>query len=397
MPKHSLLEIYELLGKKDCGVCGNPSCRTMARKIATGDSFPEQCVNISKRKIERIRRILEEGVEFGASAEVLMTEAGVTYIHPCISESGKVAADVKVTRGPEGEIRLEYGFYDPLLMCYFLQNAGIFKRVRCSPKLGVARVDWEGKTIMIFDSGRISIRRAKDREDVLRSLKFVSRVLWGSIICGCCGNVGRDCASGGCEDCVAKVCPVLAGFSEPGERRERRGKTRGSKTWVRVDRLRTGKMFLKGIKLIDRLISGLRDRLSLARAERLFNKVNQKAIKFILETERIEDAALGLILAGVAFDVKKAIDAKICLGGIKLSEKERELLERAKQVIESAYQAFKQANSKLAKETIERYLKLKQILDQRVLSPRKAIAVEIEKIATNGFYIARLLPKPLPA
>jgi len=36
---HSFHELYELMPKKDCGLCNNPSCRTMARKIATNGYY----------------------------------------------------------------------------------------------------------------------------------------------------------------------------------------------------------------------------------------------------------------------------------------------------------------------------------------------------------------------
>jgi hypothetical protein len=65
----------------------------MARKIATGDAKPEQCVNLSTRleyqkNLQEIRQLLREGVEIGAKGTIVIEETGVTYIHPCISEAG---------------------------------------------------------------------------------------------------------------------------------------------------------------------------------------------------------------------------------------------------------------------------------------------------------------------
>jgi phosphate uptake regulator len=59
----------------------------MARKIATGDAKPEQCVNLSTRleyqkNLQEIRQLLREGVEIGAKGTIVIEETGVTYIHP---------------------------------------------------------------------------------------------------------------------------------------------------------------------------------------------------------------------------------------------------------------------------------------------------------------------------
>ncbi|RLI44194.1 hypothetical protein DRO69_07945, partial [Candidatus Bathyarchaeota archaeon] len=61
--------------KLDCGLCGNPSCRTMARKIATGDTKPEQCFNIStrieyKQNLQKIKQLLREGIEIRAKGTI---------------------------------------------------------------------------------------------------------------------------------------------------------------------------------------------------------------------------------------------------------------------------------------------------------------------------------------
>jgi hypothetical protein len=169
----------------------------MARKLAVGETKVTQCVNVSRQNADRIRQIVREGVDMGARAEIVLTDVGVTYIHPCISEAGKLAAETKITYGPEGEIRMTYGFFDPIMMCYYLRVSGLFTNVKCAPELGIARVDLDGKTVMVFDSGRINIRRARSKRDVIHTLRLVARTLWGGIICGCCGSAGVDCASGG--------------------------------------------------------------------------------------------------------------------------------------------------------------------------------------------------------
>jgi len=174
---HTFSELYELMPKKDCGSCGNPTCRTTARKIAVGELKPDVCINLKKENIEAIEKLLKEGVKIGSKAEVVLGESGITYIHPCVSEKGKVMAEARLDRGPEGSVDLKYGFFDPYMMCYIIKNCGFFKDVKCSSKLGIAKIEHEGKTIIINQNGKIDVRKAVSREDALETVRFVSRTL----------------------------------------------------------------------------------------------------------------------------------------------------------------------------------------------------------------------------
>jgi len=414
---HTIYDIYELMPKKDCGLCGNPSCRTSARKIATGDMSPGQCVNLKlpeyEKNLERIQRILKEGVEFGAKGTVVIGEEGIAYIHPCISEAGRVAAETKLTSGPEGRVdNLKYGFFDPFMMCWALGTSGLYKDVRCSPKLGVARINIDDKTVMVFQDGRINVRKAKDKNDAIQTIRLVSRSLWASIICSCCGNAGVDCASGGCEDCLTKVCPVLAGGPpDPmASTKAPTGQTTGSTIFDRAKKLETGKLFEKGFQDLDQAMDALRksgqelsegnfDSKSIDLLTEKLAEANNLAIRFVVETPRVQDATIGLILAGVTLDITRMSEGLATLIHSKRPiEKElRNILIEAISIAEQAYKSLRTVNPDQAKQITSRYAEFRKEWAKsfREKENRDSL-VAIEKIATNGFYIARLLTKPLP-
>ena len=415
---HKFHELYELFPKFDCGLCGNPSCRTMARKAATGDAKPGQCVNMSTRpeyqeNLQKINKLLGEGVEIGAKGTVVIGETGITYIHPCISEAGRVTAEAKLTSGPEGAIDLKFGFFDPIMLCWALESSGLFKDVKCSPSLGVAKVLVDDKTVMVFKDGRMNVRRARDKMDAVETIRLVSRSLWGSIICSCCGNSGVDCASGGCEDCLTRVCPVIGGGPPDPTVTSRVPfkQTTALTIFERVKELQSSLYFQDGSRCIDEAVEifeRLTDEvlkgslslklLDLARGK--LNEANRLAIRFIVETPRMEDATIGLILAGVSLDVSRAIE------GLGMLAKEasfipaelKDLTRKAVEIVGKAYQAYRRGDLNLSKWARDEYMSFRERWMKFFKEPyEKNILVAIEKIAVNGFYIARLLTKPLPA
>jgi len=49
--------IASVLPGLDCGLCGAPSCKVMARDVADGEASREDCVFLSKRRIDELRRL----------------------------------------------------------------------------------------------------------------------------------------------------------------------------------------------------------------------------------------------------------------------------------------------------------------------------------------------------
>ncbi len=414
----SFHELYNLMPKLDCGLCGNPSCQTMARKIATGDVEPEECLPLSaqpefKENLQKIKQLVHEGIEIGAKGTVVNEETGITYIHPCITEAGKIAAETRLTSGPEGATDLKYGFYDPLQLCATLNTTEFFQDVKCSPRLGIGRVNLGDKTVLIYRDGRINVRQAKDKEDAIRTIRQVSRSLWGAIICTC-GNTSVDCASGGCEECLTQICPVMSGGPPDPTVTDRSltQQTIASKIFDRVNTLETGRHFEEGIKQLDEAFNlferashrFLKDQsINTSTYRMIEEKIAQAkklSIRFITETSNIYDAALGLILSGVAKDssriaygLRGLVSSKIELSSSALTH----LLSEAINMTVEAYSSFRTVNFEGAKQVASGYEGYrKQWMETFSEMPQKNLLIAIQKIAVNGFYISRLLTKPLP-
>jgi ArsR family metal-binding transcriptional regulator len=416
---HSLHELYNLMPKLDCGLCGNPSCQTMARKIAAGDVKPEECLPLSallrfRENLQKIKQLVHERIEIGAKGRVVNEETGVTYIHPCITEAGKVAAEARLTSSAEGAPDLKYGFYDTLQLCAILNTTEFFQDVKCSPSLGIGRVHVDDKTVLVYKDGRINVRKAKDREDAIHIIRQVSRSLWGAIICTC-GNASVDCASGGCEQCQIQICPVISGGPpEPTvTNRSPKQQTTASTIFERVRTQETRKHFEEGMKQLDEAFSLFQQASlkflkehsvngsALRLVEEKIVQVNKLAMRFIVETSNVYDASIGLILSGVAMDLSRIV------GGLKrLTSSKSEfsslaftrLLSEAVDIAVEAYNSFRTNNFKGARHVASRYEEFrKQWREAFREMPQKDLLIAIEKIAVNGFYMSRLLIKPLPA
>ncbi|MBU1135205.1 MAG: hypothetical protein KKG13_01660 [Nanoarchaeota archaeon] len=104
----------------------------------------------------------------GESLLVKTKDYELNFIKPCITERKKVLAEVKLRRG-----------FKPEVLCDIMSKSKLAKHTKCSEDLGIARIEWEGKTILVFASGEINIRRADDKEDALKTANFIKDILLG--------------------------------------------------------------------------------------------------------------------------------------------------------------------------------------------------------------------------
>lgn len=414
---HNLYELYSLLPKLDCGLCDVPSCGAMARKIAAGDSNPEGCLPLIalsrfEDNLQKIKRLLHEGVEVGAKGTIVNKDMCITYIHPCITDAAKVAGEARFPSAEKSGADLKYGFYDPLQLCAILNTTKLFQEIRCSPSLGVGKFNTNGKAVLVYKDGRINIRQARDKEDVLQTIRQVSRSLWGAIICTC-GNTVVDCASGGCLECQTQICPVMSGGPpDPTEiRRKPKQKITVSAWFESVEALETGKYFLEGMKKIDDAFD-LFKQINLKFFEKhvvsnLFLKMetkmiqaNRLAMQFIMRTPDVYDASVGLVLSGVAMDLSRIMDG---LKSLAFMENDfsspilAQLFSEAVAMANEAYGRFREFDFEGAKRIAESYEKFRKSWRKTFEEvPKKGLLITVNKIAVNGFYISRLLTKPLP-
>lgn len=414
MPSHTFYELYHLMPLLDCGLCGNPTCRTTARKLAAGDIEPEKCINLTtqprlKKNLQKIRQLIKEGIEIGAKG--MIKEKDVTYIHPCVTEAGKIMAKARLTPRLENADELKYGFYDPIQLCTILNNADFLREARCSSKLGIAKVILNEKTVLIHKDGRITVRKAHDKEDVIRTIRLISRSVWGAIICSC-GNTGVDCASGGCKDCLDNLCPVIArGPPLPATSLNDTAQFRASNTaFDQVKKLETGKYFEEGVRNLDtgfalleqagrRFLDDRFDNSSTLNSidEKICN-ANALGTRFILETSEIRNASIGLILNGVAMDLTRIVNGLRVVFSRKstLSPKMSKLLSGALEIATSGFKSWRTFDLENAKSVRLQYNDFHTSWEhEHRNTSEKDVLVSIEKMAVNGFYMSRLLKAKL--
>ena len=397
-------DIYELMPKKDCELCGYPSCSTVARKIIVGEVRPESCEIINRQNLEKIMDMLKEGVELKARGEVIFPKEGIAYIRPCVTEVGKVMAEANLSFRKISK----YGFFDPYVMCEILNYCQIFESIRCSPSLGFAKISYQGKTILLFQNGKINVRKAKDQEDALDTIHFVSRATWGAIICEC-GNTCIDCAAGACDYCSDIICPALinGSFDPLYSITKPISQINGLTIFSKIKDLTTASIFEKGFNKLNssflkfmkayKNIFNEKDLLKLPELK----EVRKYAIEFVINTKRKEDATLGLILFGLSTNILRMLDG---FNSLVVGENEKilkdlsSIYEFSLEIVSNAFEAFKNSNKGQAEIAINKYQKLAEECKKFEGNEKYFnTIINIKKIAINGLYIARLPTKPLPA
>jgi len=200
----------------------------------------------------------------------------VLYVQPCASERGKLMADIELTKDVDSH------FIDPKTLCSLLEiHRRRFAEMRCSEKLGVAKLRWGGRDISVFKNGKIKIQLAIDREEILKIASSVSRLVWGAAICRICGRPAIDCASGKCGKCVLHEFPA---------------RTSGLPNW---------ELLQEGYAVLENIES-----LTPEDPDVKLRRVKFLALHFTIEAPRKEDAVLGLVLLGAAEQVESRLKAK---------------------------------------------------------------------------------------
>jgi len=201
MPKDAY-DILKLLPNTNCGRCGNPSCIALARRISCGRQGPEDCPYIEPGNLGRLKTMMQD---CGPSQVPAGKEEAVIELQPC-AEYGRVTLEVQLPR-PEGSV---YDLFDSCHMCTAFRDLSGLDNVKCSLELGYGLAQIEEKRIHVFRSGKITMRRAFDRADALRTLDRVTRALWPSVICEC-GSTAVECMNHTCPTSREDgLCPAVA-------------------------------------------------------------------------------------------------------------------------------------------------------------------------------------------
>jgi hypothetical protein len=153
-------------------------------------------------KAGKVRGFREECVlSKGISLEPLAGPGDPTiiYIQPCTSIEGRINCEFQF--GVPGQGIVEK-FFDFAKLSRILNTyADKFTESRVSTNLGVARVQWHGKTILVSRNGRIVIRESISEVDAKATIEFLAKLLAASIICPECGDVVLNCSATICGEC----------------------------------------------------------------------------------------------------------------------------------------------------------------------------------------------------
>jgi hypothetical protein len=385
-------EVYELLPKFDCGLCGNPRCMTFARKVILDIQKSLECQFISTDNIQKINEIAQEEVR--RKHPHPNEDEDIIEINPC-TENGYVTLETQL-RSKIMVRDLFSDFFDQYQLCISLSDVDDFDSMNCSSQMGYALVENKGKRTHVFKTGRIIMRRADDREDALHTLGHISKMLMPARLCSC-QNALVDCFGGACDNCVNGSCAALIDATEVNEGYDKEGFTI-SQILKEIDNKSNNKLsgnfnLLKNIvSELQRIDSDIRDArtININDYTRTTDELESKISKSCMEIMRLEsdlyDTVIALTQYGIARDLIRARDGLLSLK----ENKNLSLYDQAAGFLFDAYLAFEKRDlgrsEKVQKDYLEFISKVKG----------KSVPFGLIKVAANGFYISRVLGKPVP-
>ncbi|GEM_PF-962936 len=151
--------------------------------------------------------ILSEGLKIGELDD--MSEDEVIEVSPCTSERGNIMAEIDFSGGKD---KL---FLDSEVFCFLLESyKRHFAKSKCEHGIGFGRVLWKGRKIHVYENGKFKIHQAHDREDAIRSLNSMIRLIFSGLMCRNCGRPAVDCALGKCSSCISETSYEVARFQD---------------------------------------------------------------------------------------------------------------------------------------------------------------------------------------
>lgn len=365
---------------------------TLARNILFEAQKPSDCPFISSENMKKIEDAIPEK-EVDRKHPHPNAEEDMIEIHPC-TEDGKVTLETQL-KSKTMKRDLFSDFFDQFQMCDLLSEVNIFDKMNCSSKMGYGLVEMKGKRVHIFKTGKIIMRRADDRQDALGTFSKLSKVLMPARICSC-GNIMADCFGGSCKICSSDICATLIDFLDL--KKEGIGFLTMGELLKDSELLNNEKLTgnFEAIRdIVDEIRKIYEDVTSqkkpakddqIKKIDEILAVINRTSMECILEEPEAKIVFLALMQYGLARDLKRVRD-----GFLNLEiKKEDESFKNAADLFFQAYHAFDNIDITESQAIQERYNKLLSARD--ITPPNAAIA----KIATNGFYISRILGKPVP-
>ncbi|MFX0096513.1 MAG: hypothetical protein ACFE7E_02000 [Candidatus Hodarchaeota archaeon] len=229
-------------------------------------------------------------------------EDEIAFIEPCAAEVGKLTA--KITLSDERFGR-QKSFFDKSMLCELLEvYRGRFSEFECSEMLGIARIKWRGKNLSLFASGSIKISTALSENDIMQMLTDITRLVWGTLICGVCGKPAIHCASGACNKC-------LMPHRDGGEEVLVSNRFSGiflTNALISMDHALKALEIIYG-SLLHTLMEHEKSNISFRIADKKTLKAIQLGLEYILRAPSSDDALLGFSLLGSSWNLRVVIEA----------------------------------------------------------------------------------------
>jgi ArsR family metal-binding transcriptional regulator len=393
MPAKEPNQVYELLPKFDCGLCGNPRCMTFARKILMDVQKPIDCQFLEMENLKKVEDILSEP-EVERKRPHPNEDEEIIEISPC-TEDGFVTLETQL-RSKIMVRDLFSDFFDQYQLCISLSEVDDFDSMNCSSKMGYALVENKGKRTHVFKTGRIIMRRADDRKDALHTLGHISRMLMPARLCSC-QNTLVDCFGGACDNCIDGECAALIDATEADKEYPKKGYTIGE-LLKEMDKTVNEKI-KDNFSLIGSIVSelqkiheGIKNQEKLEPdtyikpAEELATKISKNCMEILRAENDLKETMVALVQYGIARDLIRARDGLLSL----TDPGDMEMFSKVTKLLFDAYSSFE-------KRDIERLQEIQKEYTEFLTDIKgKSAPFGLIKVAANGFYISRILGKPVP-
>lgn len=258
-------------------------------------------------------------------------EKDVVEVSPCASERGKVVAEIDLSRGADRT------FLEIEILCLLLESyKNRFSEMKCSPKLGVGRLMWKARRIYAYEKGKFKVRFAHSREDAIRTMDSIGRLILGSVNCEKCGCPAVGCVLDRCDVCVSDEPPRA----------------------IQLGDYFNGPLLLESLKFLDEALRKsrrLRQDFLVEEGEwpaSLEREIRRKlkgaieySMNFCLETSNHKDSVIGVEIIALARESLHLLEHRRTL----LENMVPELDEKDKKLASSLYKNVWKVNENLAR------------------------------------------------
>ena len=217
----------------------------------------------------------------------------IIEIQPC-TEEGLVTLEAKLGGKTEAE------FFDPALLCRYINATPLFSKQRCSAEMGYGVAERLGRNVHAFKTGKVIVRRAEGREMALEHLRLISRSLWPALkVRGGEPLVLCIASERGCE---AFPAPPADGGELPA------GRT-FAEAIVEARTLPSWNLIEEGLAQL-RAIAAAYPQSGVTKATKeQFKKAEGPIIVFIVETDDVKNAAIGIPFLSASLLLDRAMQS----------------------------------------------------------------------------------------